>query len=59
MHAAVIEPDGKFVTKEFALPFATELNRQDRVLMVAGSSYLLANDGRGGEVRLYFVKGLQ
>ena len=59
LHAAVIEPDGKFVTKEFALPFATELNRQDRVLMVAGSSYLLANDGRGGEVRLYFVKGLQ
>ncbi len=59
--AMVIEPDGSVVTEAFALPFATRLNRQDRVLTVADRTYLLATDGGKGrrgeeQLRLYFLR---
>jgi hypothetical protein len=61
LRAMVIEPDGSVVTEEFALPFSTKLNRQDRVLTTSDRTYLLASDGggerhRGDEqLRLYFL----
>ncbi|MFT4842791.1 MAG: hypothetical protein ACI8UD_001341 [Planctomycetota bacterium] len=62
LRAMVIEPDGTVVHEEFALPFSTKLNRQDRVLVTSDRTYLLASD-RGGErrrgdeqLRLYFLR---
>lgn len=59
LRGMVVEPDGTAVTKEFAMPFATQLNRQDRVLSIEDRTYLLAGDGPGrggGEVRLYMLR---
>ena len=62
MRAMVIEPDGSLVQGEFALPFRTKLNRQDRVLAIDGRTYFLATDPgierrpADTSVRLYFLR---
>lgn len=60
LHAMVIEPDGTVTTPEFALPFFTEFNRQDRVLAIGGHTYVLATDHAvawdGSGVRLYALR---
>ena len=60
LHAMVIEPDGTVATPDFALPFFSELNRQDRVLTIGGSTYVLATDRAvaqdGSGVRLYAMR---
>ena len=52
----VVEPDGEVVTPEFALPFMTAFNRQDRVLTTETRSYLLAGDLGGYALRLYYLE---
>jgi hypothetical protein len=62
LRAMLIEPDGSVVQEEFALPFSTKLNRQDRVLTMGARTYLLASDGGGDrrrgdeQSRLYFLR---
>lgn len=62
LRAMLIEPDGSVVQEEFALPFSTKLNRQDRVLTTGDRTYLLASDDdddwRRGDApsRLYFLR---
>jgi hypothetical protein len=62
MRAMVIEPDGTVAQGEFALPFRTKLNRQDRALAIGGRTYFLATDPgierrpADTSVRLYFLR---
>lgn len=62
LRAMLIEPDGSVVQEEFALPFSTKLNRQDRVLTMGDRTYFLASDGGGDrrrgdeQSRLYFLR---